>query len=43
MVVFSGYCSWGRGQLEREVESEMWDLSQGTEEDVLRSNIKSIW
>jgi putative AlgH/UPF0301 family transcriptional regulator len=38
MVVFSGYCSWGRGQLEREVQGDMWDLSH-----VFRSNVDILW
>eukprot|EP00977_Amphora_coffeiformis_P018894 scaffold6781_cov204-Amphora_coffeaeformis.AAC.9 len=34
-LVFTGYCSWGRGQLEREVERGVWHLCHGTQQDVV--------
>ena len=43
VLVFSGYCSWGRGQLEREVQRGMWDLSHGEEQDLLRDNPEGFW
>eukprot|EP00546_Thalassionema_frauenfeldii_P002788 CAMPEP_0178938322 /NCGR_PEP_ID=MMETSP0786-20121207/26265_1 /TAXON_ID=186022 /ORGANISM="Thalassionema frauenfeldii, Strain CCMP 1798" /LENGTH=371 /DNA_ID=CAMNT_0020617025 /DNA_START=2470 /DNA_END=3582 /DNA_ORIENTATION=+ len=45
LFVFSGYCKWARGQLEREIQRGDWDLCHGKEEDILRSddNVESLW
>jgi putative AlgH/UPF0301 family transcriptional regulator len=38
ILIFSGYCKWRAGQLEREIQREVWDVCvDGTPDDILRN------
>ena len=40
---FSGYATWARGQLEREVQRGSWGVCSGRLHDVLRPDIATCW
>ncbi|CAB9517809.1 expressed unknown protein [Seminavis robusta] len=44
VIVFSGYCKWRAGQLEREIQREVWDVCiDATPEDILRHHDSGFW
>ena len=42
-ILFLGYCSWGRGQLEREIQRDFWHICQGNVDDVVGPNAPNLW
>ena len=44
VVIFSGFCTWGRGQLQSEVRRGSWSvICPGTVDDVLRDDAEGLW
>lgn len=44
VILFSGYCKWRSGQLEREIQREVWDVCiDATPEDILRQDGSHFW
>ena len=44
VIVFSGYCKWRTGQLEREIQREVWDVCvDATPDDILRDHTSGFW
>lgn len=44
VLIFSGYCKWRAGQLEREIQREVWDICvDATPADVFRPPESGFW
>ena len=44
VIIFSGYCKWRTGQLEREIQREVWDICvDATPADVFRPPESGFW
>lgn len=44
VILFSGYCKWRSGQLEREIQREVWDVCvDATPQDILRQDGNAFW
>ena len=43
LMLFSGYCKWKKGQLEREILRGTWSVCKGRLEDVLNDSVESMW
>jgi len=41
--VFAGYCGWGPGQLEGELEQDAWFLEPSEEDDVFSDEPEALW
>ena len=44
VIIFSGYCKWRAGQLEREIQREVWDVCvDATPADIFRHHGSGFW